>query len=113
VDSNYASSSDDIDNYIAEIMDRFNSSTADEKMNVIAKEYFKALWGNGVEAFNTYRRTGKPTDLQELVREPVTNFLRSFYYPDNYVLQNTNAEQKSDVTDKVFWDNNPDNGFIK
>ena len=113
VDSNYASSNDDIDNYIAEIMDRFNSSSSDEKMNVIAKEYFKALWGNGVEAFNTYRRTGKPSDLQELVREPVTNFLRSFYYPDNYVLQNTNAEQKSDVTDKVFWDNNPDNGFIK
>ena len=113
VDSNYASSNDDIDNYVAEIMDRFNSSSSDEKMNVIAKEYFKALWGNGVEAFNTYRRTGKPSDLQELVREPVTNFLRSFYYPDNYVLQNTNAEQKSDVTDKVFWDNNPDNGFIK
>ncbi len=113
VDSNYASSNDDIENYIAEIMDRFNSSSSDEKMNVIAKEYFKALWGNGVEAFNTYRRTGKPSDLQELVREPVTNFLRSFYYPDNYVLQNTNAEQKSDVTDKVFWDNNPDNGFIK
>lgn len=113
VDSNYASSNDDIDNYVAEIMDRFNSSSSDEKMNVIAKEYFKALWGNGVEAFNTYRRTGKPSDLQELVREPVTNFLRSFYYPDNYVLQNTNAEQKSDVTDRVFWDNNPDNGFIK
>lgn len=53
-----------------------------------------------------------PNDLQPLVREPATNFLRSFFYPDNYVNQNINAKQKGDVTEKVFWDTNPDSGFI-
>jgi hypothetical protein len=113
VDSNYVPSSDEKDAYIAEIIALYNAaSNDDEKLNIIVKEYFKALWGNGVEAYNTYRRTGKPNDLQPLVREPATNFLRSFFYPDNYVNQNINATQKDDVTTKVFWDTNPDNGFI-
>jgi len=114
VDSNYAATADDKQAYVSEIMSRFNTEgSIDGKLNVVIKEYFKALFGNGVEAFNTYRRTGKPTDLQPLVREPVNNFLRSFYYPDVYVNQNINANQKDGVTDKVFWDTNPDDGFLK
>lgn len=112
-DENYVPSSDSKDAYVTEILARYNTAGSnDDKLNVIVKEYFKALWGNGVEAYNTYRRTGMPNDLQPLVREPATNFLRSFFYPDNYVNQNINAKQKGDVTEKVFWDTNPDSGFI-
>lgn len=108
-----APSETDITDYVTEVMDRFNNAEDnDAKLNILAKEYFKALWGNGVEAFNTYRRTGKPDDLQPLVREPANNFLRSFFYPDSYVNQNTNAEQKEDVTHQVFWDTNPATEFI-
>ena len=112
-DSNYVPTTDDKNAYVSEIMLRYNNAASnDDKLNVVVKEYFKALWGNGIEAYNTYRRTGKPDDLQPLVREPVANFLRSFYYPDNHVNQNINAIQKDDVTTKVFWDTNPDTGFI-
>ncbi len=52
-------------------MDRYNAANADGKLNIIEKEYFKALFGNSVEAYNTFRRTGKPDDGQPLVREPV------------------------------------------
>ena len=111
-DSDYVPSSDNVDAYVTEIMDRYNAANADGKLNIIEKEYFKALFGNGVEAYNTFRRTGKPDDGQPLVREPVNNYLRSFFYPDDYTLFNTNATQKDDVVTKVFWDNNPDTGFI-
>ena len=110
--ANYIPTSDDVDAYVTEIMGRYTAASADGKLNIIEKEYFKALYGNGVEAYNTYRRTGKPDDGQPLVREPVNNYLRSFYYPDDYTLFNLNATQKDDVTTKVFWDNNPDTGFI-
>lgn len=102
----------DIDTYVDEVLANFAVANDDEKLNIIVQEYFLALWGNGVEAFNTYRRTGKPDNLQQLVRQPSDNALRSFWYPDAYVKQNLHAEQKSDVFQKVFWDTNPDTGFI-
>ena len=112
-DTDLAPSETDISDYVSEVMDKFNAAEGnDAKLNIIEKEYFKALWGNGVEAFNTYRRTGKPDDLQPLVRESANNFLRSFFYPDSYENQNTNAEQKDDVTQQVFWDTNPATDFI-
>ena len=67
-DANYVPTSDDVDAYVAEIMGRYTAASADGKLNIIEKEYFKALYGNGVEAYNTYRRTGKPDDGQPLVR---------------------------------------------
>jgi hypothetical protein len=75
-------------------------------------EYQLALFGNGVEAYNSYRRTGMPNDLQPLRVAPVDNFLRSFLYPNVSVTNNANSDQKDDVTQQVFWDNNPTTGFI-
>ena len=34
-------------------------TTDGDRLNVIMKEYFIALWGNGIESYNNYRRTGK------------------------------------------------------
>ncbi|PIF00019.1 MAG: SusD/RagB family nutrient-binding outer membrane lipoprotein [Maribacter sp.] len=112
VDQTFAPTPAEIDTYVNEVMANYAAANNDGKMNIIAQEYWLALWGNGVEAYNTYRRTGKPDNLQQLVRQPSDNFLRSFYYPDSYVNQNLNAEQKPDVYQKVFWDTNPDTGFI-
>ena len=112
VDESFAATEAEIDTYVAEVMARYDASDADKKLNTIIEEYWLALWGNGVEAYNTYRRTGKPDNLQQLVRQPSDNFMRSFWYPDVYVNQNLNANQKPDVFQKVFWDTNPDTGFI-
>lgn len=112
VDESFAATEAEIDTYVAEVMARYDASDADKKLNTIIEEYWLALWGNGVEAYNTYRRTGKPDNLQQLVRQPSDNFMRSFWYPDVYVNQNLNADQKPDVFQKVFWDTNPDTGFI-
>jgi hypothetical protein len=102
-----------IDAYIAEISDSYtNAASNDDRLNIIMTEYQLALFGNGVEAYNSYRRTGMPNDLQPLVVAPVDNFLRSFFYPNVSVTNNANSDQKEGVTDQVFWDNNPSTGFI-
>lgn len=102
-----------IDAYIAEISDTYtNAASNDERLNIIMTEYQLALFGNGVEAYNSYRRTGMPNDLQPLRVAPVDNFLRSFFYPTVSVTNNSNSDQKEGVTEPVFWDNNPTTGFI-
>ncbi|MCW5516780.1 SusD/RagB family nutrient-binding outer membrane lipoprotein [Muriicola sp. Z0-33] len=112
VDETFAATAAEIDAYVDEVLASFDAASADDQLNIIIEEYFIALYGNGVEAYNSYRRTGKPDDLQPLLREDTDRFLRSFLYPDVYVNQNINASQKPDVFQKVFWDTNPDNGFI-
>ena len=102
-----------VENYLNEIrMNYTNASNDDERLNIIMTEYHIALFGNGVEAFNSYRRTGKPDDLQPLRAADVNNFLRSFFYPTTSVSNNSNSDQKEEVTVQVFWDTNPSTGFI-
>jgi len=85
------------------------ASSDDDKLNVIMKEYYLAAWGDGVEAYNNYRRTGKPDNFQPALGGNAGSFIRSFFYPSVYVTYNKNAAQKSTVDVKVFWDNNTDN----
>jgi hypothetical protein len=79
-------------------------------------EYYLALWGNGLESYNNFRRTGKPANAQIAVAVPNPGFfMRSFFYPSVFVNRNSNAPAQKDpgnAVQKVFWDNNPDN-FIK
>ncbi|MBN9382900.1 MAG: SusD/RagB family nutrient-binding outer membrane lipoprotein [Chitinophagaceae bacterium] len=85
------------------------ASSNDDKLNVIMKEYYLAAWGNGVEPYNNYRRTGKPNNFQPALGGNAGSYIRSFFYPSVYVNYNKNATQKTAVNVKVFWDNNPDN----
>jgi hypothetical protein len=117
VDASLMPSATMIDNYVAEVLALYDDETTDAgRLNVVMKEYYLALWGNGVEAYNNYRRTGCPNNMQPVKTTPNPGFfIRSFYYPSVYVNRNTNAPaQKSPgvAANKVFWDNNPDN-FVK
>ena len=80
---------------------------ATDKKDVAMKEYYKSLWGNGVEAYNLYRRTGSPKNLQPSLLAPAsqTPFLYSMIYPSNFVNLNSSATQKDPVAGaRVFWD---------
>jgi hypothetical protein len=82
---------------------------AAKKLDVIGREYWVACWGNGIEAYNNYRRTSAPRDPQPTVRTNPGPFLRSLIYPSVYVNLNSSATQKDvNTTNKVFWDTNPD-----
>jgi len=81
------------------------------KMNVVIKEMFVTLYGNGIDAYNAYRRTGYPLDMQPNVDPLPGGYIRSFFYPASEVSTNASVAQKSGVTTRVFWDNNPTTGF--
>ena len=52
-----------------------------------------------------YRRTGYPNNLQPNLEPNPGAFIRSMWYPANFVNTNSSVNQKADVTQKVFWDN--------
>ena len=101
-----------VNTYITEVNTRFAAATGTQaKLNVLIKEFFIASWGNGMEAYNMYRRTGMPLrNAANLgIQSPVTaagEFVRSFPYPANAILNNNSIVQKQ-ITSQVFWDNNP------
>ena len=78
---------------------------ADNAMDVLGMQSFVAQYGNGLGAYNFYRRTGFPTTLQPNIEPNPGGFIRSFYYPADHANNNSNINQKSGVTDPVFWDN--------
>jgi hypothetical protein len=88
-----------------------NAVSNEEKLDVIAKEFFVTLFGNGIDAFNFYRRTGAPIDIQPNIDPNPGSFIRSFFYPSSEANTNSNLTQKENVTTRVFWDTNPTSGF--
>ena len=94
--------------YVDKVLARYDAATTNsERMEVIQQEYYIALWGNGVDAYNAYRRTGKPGGMSYTVAEAGGNMIRSHYYPSVLVNLNKNITQKTSVETKVFWDTNP------
>ena len=95
-------------NYVASALAAYDDRvavSATEAMNYIAREYWIAAFGNGVEAYNLYRRTGLPSGMQPALTSAPGKFPRSFWYPLNFVNLNSTVEQKPDLSGKVFWDN--------
>lgn len=102
-----------VDNYITYINNQYDAAAADRKLNIVAREYWLSLFGNGVEAYNLYRRTGQPDGMQPGLATEVGLFPRSFLYPNDFVVTNKFAEQKSNLGQRVFWDTNPEgNGWV-
>jgi hypothetical protein len=109
VTSSKVPSSGAVSGYIAAVGTDYDAAT--EKLQVIMKEYWVAAWGNGIEPYNGYRRTGFPNDLQPARNPQPGDFYRSLSYPNDFISRNQNAKQHA-VAAQVFWDTNPA-GFIK
>ena len=110
-DLSFEPSSADVTDFIDDTVADFNAAAGDDKWDVLAEQYFVGHYGNGIETYNFYRRTGFPTTLQPN-REPSPGaFIRSMYYPNQAVTSNPNITQKSDQTTQVFWDTNPAGTF--
>ena len=102
------------DQYVNKVKTLYDAAAGnDEKLDVVMKEYYIALWGNGIEAYNNYRRTGKPSNMQPALQPSPGDFIRTFFYPSVYVDLNKNATQKPGTLVKAFWDTNPDKGWVK
>ena len=98
-----------VENHRNAILTSYDDATSTEdQWNVVFEQYWIALYGNGIDAYNAYRRTGYPTTLQPNIEPSPGGFVRSMPYPTNFVEFNSNANQKPSVGVKVFWDTNPD-----
>lgn len=98
--------------YITELGTKYDAAgTKPLQMEILAKEFFISLFGNGIDAFNFYRRTGYPLKIQPNLEPVPGGFIRSFYYPGSEASTNSSITQKANVTTRVFWDNNPTIGF--
>jgi len=106
-DLSFVPSEGDINAYATQLGIDFDDADMDGKWDVIGEQYFIAHFGNGVEPYNFYRRTGFPTTLQPNLEPDPGTFIRSMYYPANAVNNNSNISQKPDQTQPVFWDTNP------
>jgi hypothetical protein len=99
-----------IDNFVNVIRNAYDlASDNNGRMAIIGKEFYVSLWGNGIDAYNLYRRTGTPTNFQFTKVPNPGPYIRSLIYPSDYVNLNKNAVQKSGTgfDTPVFWDNNP------
>jgi hypothetical protein len=100
----FVPSTANVNDYVNHVLAKYDAANANGKLDVLMKEYYIALWGNGIEAYNMYRRTGKPGNMAPALEQAPGDFMTSFFYPADYVNRNQNATQKS-ITDRVFWDN--------
>ena len=103
----------DIDTHVDQVLTNgttgYDVASATGKLEIIIKEYYLALWGNGMEAYNNYRRTGFPSDFQPTRSTNPGAFIRSFEYPSNFIDVNSVVDQKADDSVRVFWDTNSGN----
>ena len=102
-----AMAADDVSAYVAAFTSELNAagSTAD-KLDLWATEFFISMVGNGIDAYNSYRRNGYPRSLQPNVEPDPGQFPLSQFYPANYVNTNKNANQRGSKSDRVFWNSN-------
>lgn len=96
-----------IDAYIANFATEWTAaSTLDGKLELWAEEFWITQRGNGIDAYNSYRRNGYPKNLQPMVEPDPGPFPVSMWYPQNYAANNSNVTQKTDLTQRVFWNTN-------
>lgn len=105
-DLSFEPTSGDISSYISTISGAFTSGSTEEKWEILAVQQFIAHFGNGIDSYNMYRRTGYPKSVQWNIELSSGIFVRSLFYPADEANTNSNITQKDDVSVQVFWDNN-------
>lgn len=114
--------------FITNIMNEFNAGSNDKKLEIIMTQKWVATFGDPLDQYNDYRRTGYPVLANPLGASPeyqlnngdgfplndsettlnggANAFQLSFYWPQDELNVNQNAPaQKNPTTYKIFWDN--------
>lgn len=98
----FAPDQDDVDDYVAEVEQNWN----DDPLRTIAKEYYLALWPNGLESYNAMRRMHYP-DRQDNLQPARTadpgQWYHSFSYPSVLIDRNANVGPKPGRDIGPFW----------
>jgi hypothetical protein len=84
-----------------------NAASNSEKLSVALKQAWFCNYGNGMELYNTFRRTGLPGDLQNPLQLPGNFALSLPYAQDELNLNGANVPAKiydSPASGAIFWD---------
>tara|TARA_R110002050_G_scaffold300769_1_gene472380 strand:+ start:5300 stop:7003 length:1704 start_codon:yes stop_codon:yes gene_type:complete len=115
----------EVDTFIAGIITEFDSAAAEKKMEIIMTQKWVSTFGDPLDQYNDYRRTGYPIlanpnstskeyqldneDEWPLIDSETTltrPYSVSIFWPLSELDVNKNAPTQKDVTTyKIFWDN--------
>lgn len=96
-----------INGFTERLVNQFNAASESEKLEILMMQKWIAMYGNGVESYNDYRRTGLP-QLEDLMA-PLDVFPERFFYSENELNTNeTVIDIREDIQAKqqitpVFW----------
>lgn len=91
--------------YITFVQNAYDAADANGKLDIIMKEWQIAAWGNGLDVYNSYRRTGLPSNMQPMLDPNQGNYYNTLLYPNSFLESNTSAVDKP-FTVRTFWDTN-------
>jgi hypothetical protein len=96
-----------IDKYVTLFLARYDAAgTNEQKLNVVLKQARYANFGNGMEMYNAFRRTGYPNDLTA-PKTRIRQFPLRLPYSADELSLNKNAPKGDAVIfdrDAIFWD---------
>ena len=96
-----------IDKYVTLFLTRYDAAaTNEQKLNVVLKQARYANYGNGMEMYNAFRRTGYPNDLTA-PKTRIRQFPLRLPYSADELSLNKNAPKGDAVIfdrDAIFWD---------
>jgi len=93
---------------VARLLQQYDAANAAGKLNLVMTQKYIATYGNGMETYNDYRRTGLPA-LRGLL-SPLSTFPLRLYYSQTELSANTSfganasALQVAQQITPVFWD---------
>jgi hypothetical protein len=92
-----------IDAFVGRLLTQYDAlTTPAARLNFIMTQKYIATVGNGIEAYNDYRRTGSPTIMAPI--SPVNPFPLRFLYSTRELTANPNAPAQNNFITPVFWD---------
>jgi len=92
--------------YLAAVLTAYDAAAL--KTDVIGREFYIAAFGNGIEQYNSYRRTSAPRNLQPTLQLGAGPWTRSLPYPATFNTLAGQPAKDNNAVNKVFWDGNPE-----
>lgn len=97
-----------ITGFVNRLLLKYDAASSTEKLNLVMTQKYISSFGNGMESYNDYRRTGLPV-LRDLL-SPLSTFPLRLYYSQTELSANTtfgaggSAIQVAQQITPVFWD---------
>jgi Starch-binding associating with outer membrane len=89
--------------FVNRILTQYDAATTPAaRLNIVMTQKYIAMYGNGIEAYNDYRRTGIPTLMTPIA--PVNPFPLRFLYSLRELTTNPNSPPQNNFVTPVFWD---------